>query len=277
MTLRGVREYYDSFGEREWERLERTHDGALEFAVTTHAIAARLPPHSRVLDIGGGPGRHTIWLAENGHRITLADLSPVQLRIAERKIAEAGVAHLMEEIAEADARDLSRWPDGSFDAALALGPFYHLPDPTDRDRAASELARVLRPGSVALVALMPRYAFLRRTIALPDERRHLLQPGFLQALLERGEFHNDVPGRFTGGYGVRPQEVEPFFTGHGFEKLDLLAVEGILPDLQGELAEMAAEDPKLHRAALEVVFGTAGDPSILGLSNHLLYVGVKRG
>ena len=272
-----MKEYYDSFGEREWERLEKPHDGALEFAVTTHAIAARLDPHSRVLDIGGGPGRYAIWLAEHGHRVTLADLSPVLLEIAERKTDGIGVAHLIEEIAEADARDLSRWPDGSFDAALALGPFYHLPDPTDRDSAASELARVLRPGGVAFVALMPRYAFLRRTIALPDERRRLLQPGFLQALLERGEFHNDVPGRFTGGFGVRPQEVEPFFTGHGFEKLDLLALEGILPDLQGELAEMAREDRTLHRAALEVVFATAGDPSIFGLSNHLLYVGVKRG
>jgi SAM-dependent methyltransferase len=185
-------------------------------------------------------------LAEHGHRVTLADLSPALLEIAERKTDGAGVAHLIEEIAEADARDLSRWPDGSFDAALALGPFYHLPDPTDRDRAASELARVLRPGGVAFVALMPRYAFLRRTIALPDERRRLLQPGFLQALLERGKFHNDVPGRFTGGYGARPKEVEPYFTGHGFEKLDLLALEGILPDLQGELAEMAREDRTLH-------------------------------
>lgn len=40
---------------------------------------------------------------------------------------------------QADARDLSRWDDCSFDAVLSLGPFYHLPDPLDRAQAAREL------------------------------------------------------------------------------------------------------------------------------------------
>ncbi len=65
---------------------------------------------------------------------------------------------LVEDIIEADARDLTRWPDDSFDAALSLGPFYHLPDPADRERAAAELARVLKPGGLAFVALHPAAA-----------------------------------------------------------------------------------------------------------------------
>ena len=204
-----VRAYYASFGEREWARLENPDDGAVEFAITCHTLATYLPPEARVLDIGGGPGRYAIWLAQRGHRVVLADFSPELLSLARAKVDRAGVGAMVEEIVEADACDLSRWAEGSFDAALSLGPFYHLPDPDDRHRAATELARVLRPGGTAFVALMPRYGFLRRTLAIPDERRHLAQPDFVARLLDDGVFANDIPGRFTDGYGVRPEEVAP--------------------------------------------------------------------
>lgn len=65
-----VRSYYDSFGEREWERLSHPDDGAVEFAITNRVIEDYLPDGARVLDIGGGPGRYSIWLAERGHRVT---------------------------------------------------------------------------------------------------------------------------------------------------------------------------------------------------------------
>ena len=190
-------------------------------------------------------------------------------------MAASAAGALVEAIVEADACDLGRWPDGSFDAALSLGPFYHLPEPTERDQAAAELARVVRPGGLAFVALMPRYAFLRRTLALPDERPRLAQPDVVARVLDDGVFINDLPGRFTGGYGVRPEEVVPFFERHGFTRLALLACEGIAAGLEDALAELAGSNPAAYRATLDVVVRTADDPSILGLSSHLLYVGRK--
>jgi len=270
-----VRGYYDNFGEREWERLTRPDDGAVEFAVTQRTIADYLPAGARVLDIGGGPGRYSLWLAERGHRVVLADLSPALIALARDKVAASSAAALVDDITVADARDLSRWADGAFDAVLALGPFYHLPDLADRDRAAHELARVLRPGGLAFVALMPRYAFLRRTLALPDERRRLAAPAFVARVLDDGVFENDIPGRFTGGYGVWPADVEPFFARHGFDARALLAAESIIPDLQEALAALACSDPDAHRATMDTLVRVAGDPSILGLANHLLYVGQK--
>jgi ubiquinone/menaquinone biosynthesis C-methylase UbiE len=274
-TPDAVRTYYAGFGEHEWTRLESPGDGALEFAITCRTLALHLPPDARVLDIGGGPGRYTIWLAQQGHRLVLADLSPELLAIARTKIAEAGVSAMVEEVVEADARDLSRWADESFDAVLCLGPFYHLPDPEDRHEAAAELCRVLRPRGLAFVALMPRYAFVRRTLAIPDERHHLAQPEFMTKLLQEGMFFNDIPGRFTHGYGVRPQEVTPFFERYGLATLALLAAEGIAIDVQEALFELAESDPVTYQAAFDVIFSTASDPSILGMASHLLYVGGK--
>ena len=133
-----VRAYYASFGEREWQRLTNPDDGAVEFALTKRLLATHLPPSGRVLDLGGGPGRYTIWLAERGYQVVLADLSPELLAIARTQIAAAGIGQQVEAIVEADACDLSRWPDASFDAVLCLGPFYHLPDPADLVRRLSE-------------------------------------------------------------------------------------------------------------------------------------------
>src|SRR5579884_1114339 len=98
MIRETVRAYYDSFGEREWTRLTRPEDGVVEFAVHCHTLAKYLPAAAEtragthVLDIGGGPGRYTIWLAQRGHRVALADLSPELLAIARAQIAAAGAA-----------------------------------------------------------------------------------------------------------------------------------------------------------------------------------------
>lgn len=75
MTSDDLRAYYaGSGGHDEWARLT-TQPGAVEFAVNTNAIAFRLTQGARVLDVGGGPGHYVIWLAAQGHRVTLADLS----------------------------------------------------------------------------------------------------------------------------------------------------------------------------------------------------------
>lgn len=275
MTRDAVRAYYAQLGEREWDRLTHPTDGAVEFAVNCRLLAAHLPPAGRVLDLGGGPGRYTIWLAQHGYSVTLADLSPNLLAIARERIAQAGVGDRVEAVVEADACDLSRWADGSFAAVICLGPFYHLPDPVDRDRAARELARVLQPDGIAAVGLMPRLAFLRRTLAIADERAHLLKREFITRLLERGVFRNDIPDRLTVGYGVVPEDVGPFFAQFGLESAALAASEGISVGIAEALADIEATAPELYERALDLIVQTASDPSILGMANHLLYIGRK--
>ncbi|MGH2387825.1 MAG: class I SAM-dependent methyltransferase [Chloroflexota bacterium] len=274
--MRGqIRAYYDHLGEQEWLRLIRPDDGALEFLITCRMLARYLPPQARVLDIGAGPCRYSIRLAQHGYKVVLADLSPELVSIAREHIEQAGVADRVEELVVADACDLSRWGDNAFDSVLSLGPFYHLPDPVDRDRAAREMVRVLRPGGYAFVALMPRYAFLRRTLAIPDERRHLADSAFVDRVLLEGVFLNDVPGRFTGGYGIHPREIAPLFERFGLRACTLLATESIVPDLQGILAELADADPATYEATIEMLLRIADDPVIHGMANHLLYVGQK--
>jgi ubiquinone/menaquinone biosynthesis C-methylase UbiE len=269
-----IRSYYASFDHREWDRLTWP-EGVIEFAITQDALQRHLPEAGRVLDIGGATGRWTFWLASRGYSVTLADLSPNLLQIAKEKISEAGVGAQIESISVCDVCDLSQFAAESFDAVLCLGPFYHLIDPQDRVQAARELRRVLKPDGVAFVAFMPVYGFLRRTLALKDERKHLSQPEFMERLMREGVFINTVPGRFNSGYGVRPLEVESFMKTHGFSQIELLADTGFAGQHADALAELAQEDPGAYQVLMNVIVQTAGDASLLGGSVHLLYIGKR--
>lgn len=269
-------EYYKNLGKGEWERLEPPSIGAVEFAVTCHLLQAYLPPSGSVLDLGGGPGRYAIWLEERGYQVVLADASPEMLHLARIKLEEVGVSEEKIEILQADARELGILSDASFDAVLCLGPFYHLIEEQDRKRASRELVRVLRPGGLAFIAVMPRYTFLRRTLFLPDERHRILQPEWIQQLLDRGIFQNDVPGRFTSGYGFELSRVAPFFEGYGLETLGMFALEGFTAGLEATLAEFHTNEPELYAATLRLILKSAQDPSILGMSLHVLYVGQRK-
>ena len=90
-------------------------------------------------------------------------------------------------------------------------------------------------------------------------------------------FINDVPGRFTEGYGALPEDVSPFFEQHSFTTLALLAAEGIAVNSQAALSELAASDPTVYQAVLDVIIRTSSDSSILGMAAHLLYVGKRSG
>lgn len=275
-SQQAVKDYYAQFGEREWDRLTSSGDGTIEFALTCRTLQRYLPTSGRVLDIGGGPGRYAIWLAERGYQVVLADLSPNLLDIAREKIEQSGAAGNIESISVADARDLSIWDDASFDAVLALGPFYHLPHQADRNLAAAELFRVLKAGAPAFVALMSRYALLRRTMLIEDERQHLFQEDWLSHLMDDGIFENDNPGRFNAGYGAQPGEVQPFFESFGLESIALLGAESLSVGIQSQLADIANADPSAFDKILSLLEKHAGDPSIHGLCSHLLYVGQKK-
>jgi ubiquinone/menaquinone biosynthesis C-methylase UbiE len=269
-----VRDYYSAFDENEWHRLTWP-EGVIEFAVTTYVLNKYLPEKGRILDIGGGPGRYTIWLAQRGYRVVLADLSPNLVQIGRAKITEANVQSQIEDVLVCDVRDLSRYDENSFDAVLCLGPFYHLTEPADRKQAASEVVRVVKPKGTVFIALIPIYTFLRRILAHTDEQHHLTRPEFVSRLMNEGVFINDVPNRFTAGHGVHPQEIAPFFEKHGLKKVDLLADTGFAAPNAHNLAEMAESNPEAYETAMELIINTAHDPSIFGASIHLLYVGQK--
>lgn len=275
MSKQRTIDYYASFGNHEWDRLSWP-EGRLEAAVTMDAFDRHLEVQARILDIGGGAGRWTVALASRGYRLTLADLSPVLLDIAKQKIAEHDLADRVEEVIEADVCDLQHWSDSRFDVVLCLGPFYHLTEADDREKAVREIHRILRPGGLVFVAFMTVYAFLRRVLALPDEREFLKDEAFVRRLAHDGVFENRVQGRFDSGYGTRPEQALSLLERHGFESIELLSDTGFAASSAENIAKLEVESPDAYQRIMRLVVESARDKSNLGSSVHMLYVGRKR-
>ena len=76
-----VRENYNKNCVTEWERLEGFH---FEFEIAKHFLKKYMKGKT-VLDIGGGPGRYSIYLAKLGYDVTLVDLSENNIKLAMQK------------------------------------------------------------------------------------------------------------------------------------------------------------------------------------------------
>jgi SAM-dependent methyltransferase len=260
-----VRQYYDENADHEWRRLENDRT---EFALTLRALQEHLPAPARdVLDIGGGPGRYAIELARRGYSVTLADFSAGELDIARARAAEEGVP--LARIEMVDARDLSRFADGSFDAVLMLGPLYHLLDEDDRRRAINEAHRVLRDDGTLFAAFITRYAVLRFW-AKYDPMRVANDWGKYERQLIDGQVTENYG--FTDVYTARPEEIAPFVSSLGFRTVDLIGVEGVISMIREKVDALLGDD---WERWMDVNYRLGKDPSTHGTAEHLLYVGRK--
>ena len=102
-------------------------------------------PGARLLDVACGPGTLTLLAAESGRSVSAIDFSPQMVKNLRRRL---NGAQLGADVQLGDGQALP-WGDAEFDAAFSLFGLMFFPD---RARGFSELHRVLKPGSVAVVS-----------------------------------------------------------------------------------------------------------------------------
>jgi ubiquinone/menaquinone biosynthesis C-methylase UbiE len=56
----GLRAFFNSYAEMEWERLEASLQGRIKYSVHRHILDKYLKPGLEVLDVGCGPGRFAL-------------------------------------------------------------------------------------------------------------------------------------------------------------------------------------------------------------------------
>jgi ubiquinone/menaquinone biosynthesis C-methylase UbiE len=172
-----------------------------------------------------------------------------------------------------DARSLN-FEDGSADVVLMFGPLYHLVRKEERHRALSEANRVLKPRGLLFAAAISRFAS-----ALDGSLRGFIRdPRFMRIVeqdLKTGQHRNPTnnPGYFTTSFFHHPSELEAEIIQAGFRSVKICAVTGFAWLLPG--FKQIWRDAVLKARLMSILDQTEQEPSLLGMSDHLLAVGRK--
>ena len=261
-----VADFYDANAAGEWQRIANRP----EFLLTCRLLKRHLKPGDSVLDIGGGPGRYALHLAQQGLEVTLFDLSPGNIQFASDKALELGLQLPM---VVGDARMADKLVHGQFDHVLLMGPLYHLLDEADRIQAVEAAIKLLKPGGTLWVA------FLNLIAGIIYAMKH--QPDYLAqtAPAELAYMENFVANRswsgdaFTRAIFAPWQDVLPFMARFSLDKLHLFGQEGIMSPCEERLM---TQPPEIIELWLDLCEQICEREDLLNWSEHLVYVGRKR-
>ncbi|MGB3717077.1 MAG: methyltransferase domain-containing protein [Candidatus Promineifilaceae bacterium] len=268
---REILSYYQTGTEA--DRLLRG-SGRLEFTRTQSLLERYLPdPPAVILDVGGGSGIYACPLARQGYEVHLIDAVPLHVEQAlqtsfEQPNQPLGSARV------GDARTLEQ-DDCSVDVVLLFGPLYHLTEVSDRLLALREVRRVLREGGAVFAVGISRFASTLQGIA----RGFVNDPAFASIAerdLAEGQHRNptEIEGYFTTAYFHHPEELGPELEVAGFVHERTVAIEGpawMLQDIDEQW-----DDPDRRQRLLVVLRNLEQEPSLLGVSSHIMAIGRKQ-
>jgi len=225
-----------------------------------------------ILDIGGGAGVYSIWLASLGHSVHLVDASAKHSEQA-KKINEHSKEKL-QSISVGDARNLDQFPNESTDVILLLGPLYHLVNKEDRVKALDECWRILKKDGLLFTAGINRYASLYDGLL----RGLIDDPMFMKILKQDlcdGQHRNETnnPQYFTTAIFQLPKEMEDELRTAGFSIKKTLPVEGPLWFV--ESFEERWKNTQEKKKLLDILSSIENEPFSLVLTQHYVVVSAK--
>jgi ubiquinone/menaquinone biosynthesis C-methylase UbiE len=251
----------------------RTCAGKLDCERSRELLKRFLPPApATILDVGGGPGGHACWLAKQGYKVHLIDITPLHVQLA-MEASRSQPEALLASANVGDACSLS-WNAKTVDAVLLFGPLYHLTDKKDRLKALQEAHRVLKSGGILLAVGISRFA------STFDGLRSgfLKDPRFAEIVnqdLKNGHHKNPTMRSeyFMETFFHHPDELRNEIAEAGFVVTGIYGVEGpcwLLPDFD---AWWENEEYRQHLLRIACTLET--EPSLLGVSAHLIAVAKK--
>lgn len=245
-------------------RDQRSRAGSLEFYYTKKHLAPFIRSDSHVIEIGCGTGYYGMYFAPFCARYRGIDLTPDNIAVFQKKITEAGFTHVTAEVG--DAANLEYVTDGCCDAALCLGPMYHL-SREERTIAFGECARITKNGGIAAFSYICKLGVYAGACSYDRWRDVYPNAKANEYCLNRGT-DDQNPDVF---YFTTPEEMEKMAEAHGFEVVKNCGLDFMV--MMGAIEQMTDEQFQCY---LELADRMAESRFCTGLSNHALLICRKK-
>lgn len=223
-----------------------------------------------IIDVGGGTGKYSEWLAEKGHEVHLIEPVKKHILLAQKRAQKLKNPF---SVSLGESRHLVLQNEIA-DLIILHGPLYHLQKKEDRLQTILEAKRVLKKGGIILGFAINSSA---STVA-----------GLMQGLVHKKPFlemckveltsgiHNppkEFPWLLADGFYHKPKQLKKEFTSQGLEIVNLFAVEGMIWLDNEYFANML--NPKKKETLLTLLALTEKDESVLAFSPHMMLVAKK--
>ena len=268
LISRRIEAFYNQASEE--TRLEQGM-GVFEFERIKTLISKYLTSNRMVIvDVGGGTGKYSAWLAEKKHQVHLVEPIKKHLRLANKRSERLANKF---SVRAGEARQLP-FPNNFADLILLHGPLYHLQNPADRATAIREAKRVLKTDGVVLGFAINNTA--STLVGLLNGMIH--KTSFLEMCCEelctgRHNPPENFPWLLAEAYYHRPEELRAEFAKQSLTYLNTFAVEGMVWLDQNYLTNMQHSKKRLN--LLRLLELTQNDPNLLSFSPHFMVAASK--
>jgi SAM-dependent methyltransferase len=161
--------------------------GRLQRERVWHWLAKNLLGTPAVLELNCGTGADALWMVQRGCQVLATDISPEMVRLANEKIAQAGLSE------KASARvcsfaDIGQLPEDTFDLIFSNFGGLNCVSPSELERLGEVLNAKLKPGGQFIAVVMGRFCWWETLYFLlkraPSKAFRRLRPGPVEARLD---------------------------------------------------------------------------------------------
>ncbi len=260
-SVEQILENYYSRGE-EINRLVKDKAHKIEFLTTTRYIEKYLKKKDRILEIGAGTGRYSLYYAKRGYKVDAVELTKSNIEEFKKHIDN----NMQINIRKGNALELNMYKDNTFDITLLLGPIYHLFSQKDKEKAIREAIRVTKPHGKIFIAYITNDIVI---ITYGLKKGNLLK---MKDICDENYRVKEIPEEiFSVNY---VEEFEKMMEKFDVRKLHQISADGISESLSEYINKLSDEE---YAIWLDYHFKNCERKDLIGYSSHVVYICEKLG
>ncbi len=250
-----LKNYYELGGED--SRLIKDKAHSVEFITTTKYIEKYLKQNDRILEIGAGTGRYSLYYAEKGYKVDAIELVQYNIDVFKTKIK----ANMNINVRQGNALNLNMYEDNTFDITLVLGPLYHLYTEEDKRKAIEEALRVTKKNGYVFIAYLTHSSIMLNYGLI---KGNLLK---IKNVCDENYRFKDLPEELFTAFYI--DEFEQMMNKFKYKFIGNVATDGITTAFREIINELTEEEFKVW---LNFHLKTCERKDLQGYSSHMLYI-----